>query len=115
MNGYYPGSGSQEAEEVMALDLPDGEFPPGLWVSAGRLAGEFGVYLGAFQEVQHFVPESQIRELIADLKRQGETTLAEMVENIQPDVRALRTGKQKLVRDLGGKRIRPTTNRKERP
>jgi hypothetical protein len=92
-------------EECFALDLADGEFPPGVWATGGRFKGEYGVFLGEFSEVQGFLPEARIGEAIADLKQQGELHLAAIIEGIRGDVTALRTGRMKLVRDLAGRRI----------
>jgi hypothetical protein len=92
-------------QEVFAQDLPAGAFPHGIWAVAGRFGGEYGVFLGVFDDVQEFVPESQIREVIANLKAQGETDLAALVQGVRGDVAELRAGRQKLVRDLNGKRI----------
>jgi hypothetical protein len=92
-------------EECFAMDLPDGEFPDGIWATAGRHGNEYGVYLGAFDEVQMFVKESSITEVIARLKANGASHLAAIVEGVSDGVRALRTGRQKLVRDLAGKRL----------
>jgi len=101
-------------EECFALDLADGEFPPGVWVSAGRFDGEYGVFCGDPDGVRNFIPEPQIAEVIADLRRHGEDLQAQMLADIEPDVAALRAGRQRLVRDLAGKRLPVCGTRKEK-
>jgi hypothetical protein len=94
-----------QPEEWLVSDHAEGVFPPGLWAVAGRLGDEYGAYLGNEQGVESFVPESRIAENIDHLNRQGETMLAAMLANLQPDIAALRTGRQKLVCDLAGKKL----------
>ena len=97
---------NEPLKEWFALDYGDGVFPPGLWAVAGRWRGECGVFLGVCGEVLKFIPQSRIAEAIADLKRQGEVTLAGMVEEVSGDVEVLRTGREKLACDLAGRRFR---------
>ena len=44
--------------------------------------------------------------MISDLERQKETDLARVLEGVRGDVEALRTGREKLVRDLTGRNLR---------
>ena len=95
----------ERIEECFGLDLKDGEFPPGLWASAGRLGEAYGVYVGTESQVRDFIPESRIPEVIAGLEGQGEATLARILKDIAPDVAELRAGRQRIVRDLAGRKL----------
>ncbi|HEY1861658.1 MAG TPA: hypothetical protein VGG61_14960 [Gemmataceae bacterium] len=94
-----------KAEEWFANEHREGVFPPGLWACAGQLKDLYGLYLGAFEEIQDFIPESRIPEYIASLRSAGEMALAQMLENLQEDVVLLRTGRERLARDLAGRKI----------
>jgi hypothetical protein len=85
--------------------MNDGEFPPGLWASAGRLGEAYGVYVGNESQVQDFIPEARLPEVIAALEGQGEATLARILRDISPDVAELRAGRQRIVRDLAGRKL----------
>ena len=95
----------ERMEECFALDIEAGEFPPGLWASAGRLFDAYGIYVGNASQVQDFIPESRLPEVIAGLEEQGERMLARILKGITPDVAELRAGRQRLVRDLAGRKL----------
>jgi hypothetical protein len=92
-------------EEWFAGEHEERTWPPGPWACAGRFGGNCGVFLGVFDEVQNFIPQSRIPEVISDLERQGEADLARLIEGVRGDVEALRTGGEKLFRDLAGRRF----------
>jgi hypothetical protein len=95
-----------QIREWFTLEHADGTFPPGVWVTAGRLGGEWGVFYGTLDKILNFIAEAHIAEAIADLKRQGAVTLARMVEGVTGDVAALSAGREKLACDLAGRRFR---------
>jgi hypothetical protein len=95
----------ERMEECFALDRKDGEFPPGLWATSGRLGEEYGVYVGHESRVEDFIPEWRIPEVVAGLEEQGEMMLARILKGITPDVAELRAGRQRLVRDLAGRKL----------
>jgi hypothetical protein len=95
----------ERMEECFALDFEAGEFPAGLWATAGRLFDAYGIYVGHRQQVEDFIPESRIPEVIAGLEEQGERMLAGILKGLAPDVAELRAGRQRLVRDLAGRKL----------
>jgi hypothetical protein len=92
-------------KEWLLNENPEGVFPPGPWACAGQHDDLYGVYLGAFGEVHVFIPESLIPKAIADLRRAGETFISQMLDNLQEDVAALRTGRERIACDLAFRKI----------
>jgi hypothetical protein len=100
----------ERMEECFALDLEDGEFPPGLWATSGRLGEEYEIYVGHEQQVQDFIPEWRIPEVIAGLEEQGERMLARLLRGIAPDVAELRAGAAEVGARPGRQETAPGLN-----
>jgi hypothetical protein len=92
-------------KERRILDISDSEFPPGPWACAGRNGDQYGVFTGASQEIENFIPESRIAEFVAVLMSRGDDDLANILESAGVDLLALDTECRKLLRDLAGRRI----------
>jgi len=95
-----------ETGEWFASEHTDGAFPPELWVCSGGHDGELGVYVGYGTIILGFIAESSLDAKIAGLRSEGQDDLADVLEDIRSDVTDLRNGKQTLMRDLAGRRIR---------
>jgi hypothetical protein len=99
-------------EEGLFLNYPERSYPPGLWACAGRFQNQYGMYLGDQRGVRTFIPESRLAENIVHSKSQGETgrAVANMLVDLQPDLTELRSGRQKIVRDIAGRNLPPREN-----
>ena len=93
-------------EEWLALNQPDGASPPGVWVTAGQLNGEYGMFIGEHKEVLCFIPEAKLDAYVVILELEGWPELAQMIENLKPDLARLKAGTERLAVDLAFRKIR---------